>query len=144
MKKLIIIIITLGLLSSIFSITTSAAIKDDEIAPLYNNVLLEKTTFTIDSNGNAIISLLYRGKTGANSTAVITSKIQKNVSGTWVDVDNGQSNNQWVDESTSTVFSLNHSVQLTSRGTYRAVVVYEISGTGGATDVIERTIEKTY
>lgn len=144
MKRLFVIILATSLLIGAFSFNSSAATKEDEIVPFYNNVMLEKTTFVIDTSGNATISLLYRGKSGVNSSCVIISKIQQNLSGTWVDININQPNNEWIDESTSSVFTKNHSVQLTSHGTYRAVVVYEISGTGGATDVIERIIEKTY
>ena len=143
MKKMLLLILTLSLFVGAFTVSASAVGMGDEISPWYNNVSLEKTTFTIDSSGNAIISLLYRAKSTSNS-AIITSKIQKNVSGVWVDVDINQANNQWVDTSTSTIFTNTHTTQLTSRGTYRAVVVYEISGNGGAPDVIERIIEKTY
>ena len=55
-------------------------------------------------------------------------------------VDNGS----WTDTSTSTSFSKSHSVQLSSKGTYRAHVVFTISGTGGSDDKITKNVEKTY
>lgn len=144
MKKMVLILIFSMLFSSFISISTSAAAYDEEIMPWYNNVTNIVVTLTIGSNGNATLKVSYVGSRNVTTHARITSKIQQNLSGTWVDININQPNNEWIDESTSSVFTKNHSVQLTSHGTYRAVVVYEISGTGGATDVIERIIEKTY
>jgi len=53
-------------------------------------------------------------------------------------------NNEWVDTSTDYADAFIHEIQLDNTGTYRAIVVYEISGTGGATDVIEYEKERTY
>ena len=144
MKRFVTFFITFVFCIACFGITVNAAAREDIVLPMYNNTAVATTTFNINENGVASVSVSYGGKYGQSVSAVITSKIQKNESGTWVDVDIDQPNNQWVDESSMSFYSTTHTHQLTSRGTYRAVVVYEISGTGGATDVIERTIEKTY
>ena len=53
-------------------------------------------------------------------------------------------NNEWVDTFSYYGGLFGHEINLNKTGTYRATVVYEISGTGGATDVIEYEQERTY
>lgn len=144
MKKLLISVITFIVLVASLTLSVSAASAETSVNPRYANVLAANVSMVISRDGLCTTTISYVGKVSDLRSAKITTKVQKNVSGSWVDVNIGQPNNQWVDESTSPTFTRSHSVQLTSHGTYRAVVVYEISGTGGATDVIERTIEKTY
>ena len=144
MKKFITLIVTLVLCFACLSITANAALINDTVSPMYNNTASATTSFNISESGLASISVSYGGKYGTSVHSTIISKIQKYESGTWVDVNNNQPNNVWIDESSVLFFSKTHTHQLASRGRYRAVVVYEISGTGGATDVIERIIEKTY
>lgn len=136
MKKFIsvaILIITL-----IFSVTIVA--QAEEIANYTNNVLSTSTTFTISSSGNATVSNNYIGKSGITKSGTITTKVQKKVGLIWVTVSGGS----WKDTSTAINYSKNHSVQLSSKGTYRAHVKFVISGTGGSDDEMTKNVEKTY
>ena len=143
MKKVLISVLIAVMLLMSLSLSVYAT-SEATINPRYNNTLSAKVTMTISTEGLCAIRVSYVGDSSAFQSARIITKVQKNESGTWIDVDLDQPDDQWIDTSTLPIFSQNHSVQLTSRGTYRAFVVFEISGTGGATDVIERTIEKTY
>ena len=141
MKKALVFLVIFVTIFSVASLTLHA---DGQIVPFYNNVNLESTTFDIADDGTAEVTLYYSGRAGLTKGATITTKIQKYVSGNWVDVNIGTTNNEWVDNSSSFIFNKSHSTQLTVRGKYRACVTYEIWGNGGDNDIIVREIEKTY
>lgn len=103
---------------------------------LNNNTLFTSTNFVISDTGMATVVVNYDGYSGITSGATITIKIEKrNFLLFWSDV---------IDE-TITVEGVNYSneinYQLEDKGTYRCTVVYTISGTGGADDVL--TFEDT-
>lgn len=123
---------------TLFSATITAYASG--IQPYSNNVNSTDVSFSISSSGKATVSYEYYGKSGVTKNAEIVSKVQKKVGLIWVTVDAGS----WTDTSTSTNFSKSHSVQLSSKGTYRAHVVFTISGTGGSDDKITKNVEKTY
>lgn len=105
-----------------------------------NNIYIADTSFSISSTGNATVSNSYMGKQGLVTKGTIVTKVQKKYGLIWITVDGGK----WTDTSTATNFSRSHSVQLTSKGTYRAHVEFTISGTGGSDDKITKNVEKTY
>ncbi len=110
------------------------------IVPYSNNVSGTATVFVISSTGLATVKAEYTGIRGVTSGAVITSQIQKKSGTTWTNVPGGY----WSDTISGYRGSTSHSLQLSSHGTYRAVVVYKVSGSGGATDVIEQKPEYTW
>ena len=113
--------------------------------PRLNNTATTSTNFTITTAGKATISATYDGYKNITTGATITSYIEKRTLGLfWSRVDIGEPNNEWVDTSTDYVGAFGHEFWLDSKGTYRATVVYEISGTGGATDEITYEQERTY
>ncbi|MBE6741558.1 MAG: hypothetical protein E7570_04555 [Ruminococcaceae bacterium] len=126
----------------VFGLTTVAyaSDSDDEIIYRYNNTESATTSFAISSTGYATVKNSYKGRTGYFQSATITTKVQKKVGIIWVTVSGGS----WTDNSTSTNYSKSHSVQLSSTGTYRAHVVFVISGTGGSDDKITKNVQKTY
>lgn len=123
---------------TLFSATITAYASD--IHPYSNNVDTTKTAFVISSTGKATVSNTYSGITGTTTSAEIVTKVQKKVGLIWVTVNGGS----WTDKSKSTSFSKSHSVQLSSKGTYRAHVVFTISGTGGSDDKITKNVKKAY
>ena len=136
---LLLLLVTLGTLA------LSVAASDNEIMPRLNNTATTSTNFVISSSGMATISAVYNGYQNITTGAKITSYIEKRTLGIfWNKVDIGETNNEWVDTSSDYLGAFGHQFQLPSTGTYRATVVYEISGTGGATDVIEYEQERTY
>ena len=115
------------------------------VTPRYNNTAGTSTNFAISASGKATISATYNAYRDSFSSATITSYIEKRTLGIfWTKVNIGQPNNEWVDTSSDYTGAFGHTFQLSDTGTYRATVVYEISGTGGATDVIEYEQERTY
>lgn len=141
MKKILFILVMLTLFASLL---ISVSADETVIQPRYNNAINAAAIFNISTDGNATLELRYIGYSTVFEEAIIVSKIQKNISGVWVDVDIETPDNQWVDTSAVSTFSTTHSVQLAERGLYRAVVTFEIRGSGGAADIIEKTVEKTY
>ena len=130
MKRFLICLLCMLMLFSYVTIPAAAA--NDGIMPCYNNVLETTTIFTISDSGVATVTVSYDGITGVTTGATITTKIQKRTLGfIWTKVD------EWVDSARLADYSTFHSVTLPDTGTYRVVVEYEITGTGGATDVIE-------
>lgn len=130
MKRFLICLLCMLMLFSYVTIPAAAA--DDGIMPCYNNVISTRTQFNISDSGVATVTVSYTGVPGVTTGATITTKIQKRTLGfIWTKVD------EWVDSARLVSYSTFHSVTLPDTGTYRVVVEYEITGTGGATDVIE-------
>lgn len=141
MRKMFILLTVCALLCGMFATTISAA--EYPIMPLYNNTQNVDTKFEISSDGTATVLIKYYGIIGVTKSATVTTKIQKYVSGNWVDITLPNGSTEWVDNS-SFMINKTHSTTLTSRGRYKAHVTYVIRGTGGADDVIVSEIEKTY
>lgn len=135
MKKLLSIIICLIVISTV-AITAYAG--DTQLYS--NNVNTTDVSFSISSTGNASVYTEYIGYSGVTQRAEIETKVQKKYGLIWITVDNGH----WTDTSTASSASKRHSVQLSSKGTYRAHVVFTISGTGGKDDKITKNVEKVY
>lgn len=135
MKKVIAVILCLV---TFFTVTLTAYAS--EIQPFSNNVGSTNTVFTISNSGLATVKNTYSDSLNRVTSAEIVTKVQKKVGLIWVTVSNGS----WTDTSTATSFSKSHSVQLSGTGTYRAHVVFTISGTGGSDDKITKDVEKTY
>ena len=142
MRKVLVFVTVCAMLCCCF--TTAAYAAEPSIMPLYNNLNREETDFEISSDGTATVSVYYYGIIGVTKGATVTTKIQKYVSGNWVDVTLPNGSTEWVDSSSSFMLSKTHSTTLTSRGRYKAHVTYVIRGTGGADDVITAEIEKTF
>ena len=145
MKRVILAILCCVMLIGAIPVASFAAVGGGDIAvPYYNNTSRVSTIFTIDASGNATLKLSCIGKSGMTTGITAVSRIDKlNSDGSWSVVNIGTQNNTWVDSSTSLVLSKTHTATV-ERGTYRAVVNYTVSGSGGANDTIENIIERTY
>ncbi len=128
------------ILCIVMFVTTTITVYANNIQPYFNNVDNITTSFSISGSGNATVNNTYSGITGTTQNVEIATKVQKKFGLIWITVDNGS----WTDTSTATNFSKSHSVQLSKIGTYRAHVVFTISGTGGSDDKVTKNVEKTY
>ena len=145
MKKILSLLICVVLIGSAFAMVSFAAVPDGSIVmPKSNNTQITNSTFEISSNGLAIVTTRFVGFSGVTTGGRIVTRLEKLENGVWVTVNIGTQNNEWVDQSSTWMLNATHSFQLTSHGTYRAVVEYRVWGNGGAEDVIPATIEKTY
>lgn len=144
-RRIIMLVMLVAILCTFAASVTAAVIGDEGITPYYNNTSGTSTNFTITTAGKATITAVYNGHSGITTGATVTSYIEKRTLGIfWTKVDIGEPNNEWVDSSTAHYDVFGHEFWLEDKGTYRATVVYEISGTGGATDVIDYEQERTY
>lgn len=114
--------------------------SDYEVMPCLTNVINARASFTIQDDGTAIANFAYVGYEDYFEKATVTSKIEKKILWWWSDVDGAS----WTDERFDVEDSWQHSVQLSSGGTYRLVFEFQISGNTGEVDVISDTLEKKY
>ena len=137
MKKFISIMLCAVLLIIGFETLAFASDTDAEIMPCYNNAATVNSNFNI-VDGNAIVLASYTGYQDMTTGARITIQLQKrNLLIFWKDI------TEWVDVSYKENAMFEHSYPVSS-GTYRVKIRYEISGSGGATDVIEEEIQDSY
>lgn len=135
MRKFLAFFITL-----VIALTTTICVYAADFMPLKNNDAETKVNFAISSSGQATVIVRCNALSTKFTSATIETKVQKKVGLIWVTVDNGS----WTDTTKSKNFSKSHSVQLSSKGTYRAHVKFIVSGTGGSDDEITKNVEKTY
>ena len=137
MKKVVAIILCAILLVCGFETIAFASNTNSLVMPRYNNTVFVDSSFGID-NGEAIALVSYIGYPGITTGARITIQLQKrNLLVFWKDVAS------WEDVSYGTEGAFEHSYPVSS-GTYRVKIRYEISGSGGATDVIEEELKDSY
>ena len=120
--------------------TASAAL----IEPRFNNTVSASSTASISDSGLLTITNQFKGIKDKTTTGEITTYIEKKSGLTWDRVNIGTPDNQWCDVVNDYTYIASHTFQLNSQGTYRVTVIYVISGSGGSSDTITRTITKTY
>ncbi len=120
--------------------TASAAL----IEPRFNNTVSASSTASISDSGLLTITNQFKGIKDKTTTGEITTYIEKKSGLTWDRVNIGTPDNQWYDVVNDYTYIASHTFQLNSQGTYRVTVIYVISGSGGSSDTITRTITKTY
>lgn len=137
MKKVVAIILCAILLVCGFETIAFASNTNSLVMPRYNNASVVQSFFDV-SDGNAMVRTSYIGYSGVTTGARITIQLQKrNLLVFWKDVAS------WEDVSYGTEGAFEHSHPVSS-GTYRVKIRYEISGSGGATDVIEEELKDSY
>ena len=102
-------------------------------------------TFGITDTGLSEVSIIYGANTTSFTHITVETYIQKRSLGfIWTKVDNGETDKTWVDTSTEIDGMFLHQLQLSDKGTYRAVYTITFSGTGAEDDVIEDKLEYKY
>lgn len=147
MKKTTFLALFLALLFvfSAMAATTAAAATDDSYGVMPCSEIC--TSFTPNfaiSAGEAIVSVSYRATASLFSQAKLTVKIEKKVSSAWTVIDIGLENNEWTAYNTRARGNFYNTFAISESGTYRALFTFEVSGTNGASDLIEQTLEYTY
>lgn len=147
MKKVpvyLLAVILMFLSSARINAYAASGSEEGEIMPYYNNTASALSVASVSDSGVITITNKYTGFKNSTTKAVIKTYIEKNVSGYWQRVDINQTNNQWVDTIYNFMYTGSHTFQLPSRGSYRIKVEFTIYGTGGAADVINCELHKTY
>lgn len=128
----------------VFSVS-AASNSENEVMPYLNNAATVSTDMSINSSGKMTITYNVTGYSSLTTKIVITTYIEKRTLGLfWTRVDNGQTDDQWVDTIKNYRYSGSRTYQLSSTGTYRVTVIYKIYGSGGAADEIERQAKASY
>ncbi len=141
MRKIVSVLLCLIMVFGILTFPVSA----NDVAPCANNTCYTDTTFVIDDNGDGDVYVSYMGYEGITTGATITIRFEKRFLGLfWKDVSLPYSDNTKTIEATGYDFDYTYLVHFTSTGTYRAIVRYEIRGSGGTADVYETKIEVEY
>lgn len=126
-KKIHLILACVFILSTILQTVVIA----DGIMPRNNNTALTSTSFVISDSGEAAVAVKYTGYPNITTGATITIKIEKrNLLVFWSDVVSDT-----ITVNAEYYFNTLY-YQLEKSGTYRCTVVYTVSGSGGADDVI--------
>lgn len=137
-KRRIVIILLVVCMAMLGSVPTGA----DEPAPYLNNTATMDMVFTITDSGKACVSYDLLAYQEYFLSATIVTYIEKRVLGLfWTRVDIGMPDNQWSDFTSLWHYTKGHTVQLSSKGTYRATVTFIVRGTGGPND--EVTLQDT-
>lgn len=123
-----------------FAISVPSFASNEGIMPLYTNAITVESVFNIDENGKANVSYSCFGYEGICTGIEVEVKIQKKVFFWWTDVDGAY----WTDETSEVYYAGDHNIQLNSKGTYKATVVFTVYGVSGEPDVITNTMEKKY
>ena len=136
MKRVISVLILCVMLIGLSCTAVSAA--NEGVMPRYNNAADIDADFYISENGIANITAGYTGYSGVTTGAKITILLEeKTFFFFWSDV------KEWVITSSEYTATFFRSYAIPS-GDYRVTITYEISGTGGATDVYEEVLEDSY
>ncbi len=123
----------------------AVAAASEGISPRFNHTASASSNFVINSSGKATLSASYDAYQDSFTDATVISYIEKRTLGLfWTKVDIGEPDDEWVDTSTDCSEAFIHTVQLKSTGTYRATILYEINGKGGAADTFDYEQERTY
>lgn len=136
----------LTLLLVIATLCLSATpVRAEAAQPYYNNTMTVSASFVITSSGEAIAAYSITGYEDYFKSAITVVYIEKLTLGLfWTRVDNGMPDKEWSDFTSLNPYINEHSIQLESRGTYRAVFEFNVMGTGGPRDVIETKVEATW
>ena len=96
----------------------------------------------VSASGLLSLEASYTGYSGITTGAKITTYVQKKTLGLfWIKVNNGQANNEWVDNLSGSSNDADHSLQLSSTGTYRVTASYTIYATSGNESfTLQRTV----
>ena len=130
-------IISLALIMCLSSLPVFASEADAGIAPCLSHMGGGSFTFSAtESGGNVVVT--YEGY-DSFVQARVTVKLQKRfLLVFWSDVD------AWTTTSTELLGFLSHTFALEGKGTYKATMTLEVTGTDGTVDVITDSIESTY
>ena len=125
MKKLISVFLALALCFSVFSAPASAAAENNSIEPRYTNATVADVTLGINNSGLATVTSTCTAIPGTTWIRA-TTYLEKKVNGVWTRVDILSTDDQWVTMINTRLFSVTKTHQLTSRGSYRAVTIFDV------------------
>lgn len=121
------------------------AFAAEEVSPRYTNCNSCDVMFSINSSGVASTDITYTAYSSTFTQAKLSVKIQKKTLWFfWTTVDIGTSDDVWTGYCTDIYGEIYYDLQLSSTGTYRAIITVEFFGNTGVVDTIEETMEDKY
>ena len=121
------------------------AFAAEGVSPRYTNCNSCDIMFSINSSGVASTDITYTAYSSTFTQAKLSVKIQKKTLWLfWTTVDIGTSDDVWTGYCTDIYGDMYYDLQLTSTGTYRAIITVEFFGNTGEVDTIEETMEDKY
>lgn len=87
--------------------------------------LWHRLTLVINDSGLATVKSICTAIPGTTWIRA-TTYLEKNINGAWTRVDILSTDDQWVTMINTRVFSVTKTHQLTSRGSYRAVTIFDV------------------
>lgn len=108
----------------IFPIVAQAA-ETDTAMPLYDYTRQASSALAIN-NGKATVSISCTGIKGQASKIEAETCLQRKVGLVWVKVDIGQTNNVWIDKSSTYYLNASHTANINKSGKYRAKTVFTV------------------
>lgn len=138
-KKFILFLLIASILINSLSLPVHAEAGDLR----YSYIDSADLSAQITTAGLLSIEAFYFGYNEITTGAKITTYVQKKVLGLfWTKVNNGQPNNEWIDNCSGSSGGINHSLQLSSTGTYRVTCSFSIYATTGSESFdLQRTVE---
>lgn len=126
MKRIILLILALVL--TFASAGTVSVTARHLSAPRHINALSVNVALDISTQGKATIAVRCMGSNELIPAQTITY-LERREDVSWVRVDNGQMDNEWV--YTSTAYNLNevYTLEVTQPGMYRAVTIFKLGDT---------------
>ena len=143
MKKIISKVLAVMILCVVLGGVASpvqAAQHENTISPLYVEPIT--INWSAEVSGAKELSIGYSYSVGGDQVTdvVITTYVEKrSLLVIWNRVDIGETNDEWVDHGTTSYFSMNHSTQLPSSGTYRVTIVFDVYNGNTLIDTTEKT-----
>ena len=121
------------------------AFAAEGVSPRFTNCHSCDITFNINSSGVASTDVTYMAYGETFTQAKLSVKIQKKTLWFfWTTVDIGTSDDVWTGYCTDIYGEIYYDLQLSSTGTYRAIITVEFFGNTGVVDTIEETMEDKY
>ena len=141
MKKILSLLLTVSLLCCL----GGTVVAETAPQPRLNNTTAATLAFGISDSGSANVVVTCHGESDIMTKATAVTYIEKKtLLFFWTRVDIGTTDNVWTETDIGCDFYASNTVQLSSKGTYRAVTQLTVSSSGGADDVIDIDKEAKY
>lgn len=111
------------------------------IEPRYANAHGVYLTLNVNSVGKATVAVRVTGNSSLSSSDIVTY-FEKKDGTTWTRVDIGTIDNVWEYTSTNSTILKTYTIQLSSKGEYRAVAEFTLTGT--TVEVVTKMATATY
>lgn len=108
----------------------AAAQPEGLVSPLLLNTAQADVTIAITEDGLCSMTVTCIGKSTATGISTVTY-LERKVGSSWVRVDTGTTDDQWLYNVTASRLVKNYKLQLTIKGEYRVTSVVTVTGSAG-------------